>query len=640
MSLSRILRVLFVAYVAATALHIGWIMAHEPFSFDAWNIAVDTQAQPFSVGRFFRYWAFEYTHSNPRLGQPLTYLAYKLEYFAVIATPVAVMGLSLAVLVLGTGRWPRWRRGRDLALYAIAIGFLWFSLPQVGKTVLSRAYGANYLYTAVVQLWFLVPLRAMLARASTAGAWPRTAAAPNGAAVPSTAQCVAYLFAGFLAGTCNEHTGPTLCLFMVGYGVLLRRRGDAPEARARSRFVLAGAAGAVLGFAAIFFAPGQTERYDGLAQHTSLFGRLLQRGIVGNLEIYRELLLAAAPLLGLLVIAAVIGLSDEVDPVARAARRRAFHLVSLAMIAATLITATVFVSPKLGPRFFLMSMSLLLAGFIGVADVLLTTPRRLAGFVALAVAASVYAGARTIGLFSRVSRQGHERIAALERSTPGTFFTAESFEQVEDSWWFLGDDFRDILKRELVTKYFDLSGVILRAYDPTAPLGVSDVRLVPHYDLVPASCLDEHGGLELDAYRGLDVSSIQKAMIGGVAQLRERLGVTHLDKLDLTVEFAGERPTMPRPTLLVGRWRPTGFEGYAGQIVRKSRSTTRDVVLPKKLVGTDFEIYIYQVSGEAKRLGTARDAKLQYVPWKSGAYWALACRPEECFVFVATHQAG
>jgi hypothetical protein len=58
-------------------------------------------------------------------------------------------------------------------------------------------------------------------------------------------------------------------------------------------------------------------------------------------------------------------------------------------------------------------------------------------------------------------------------------------------------------------------------------------------------------------------------------------------------------------------------------------------VLPKELVGTDYEIYAYQVSGEARRLGTARDASLGYVPWKRGAYWALACHPTECFVFAA-----
>ena len=50
---NRFLRALFVGYVAATAVHIGFVMAHEPFSFDAWNIAVDTGAKPFSLGRFF-----------------------------------------------------------------------------------------------------------------------------------------------------------------------------------------------------------------------------------------------------------------------------------------------------------------------------------------------------------------------------------------------------------------------------------------------------------------------------------------------------------------------------------------------------------------------------------------------------------
>ena len=44
----------------------------------------------------------------------------------------------------------------------------------------------------------------------------------------------------------------------------------------------------VVGFAAIFFAPGQGERYDGLASKVSLVRRLLQRGVTGNLDIFRD----------------------------------------------------------------------------------------------------------------------------------------------------------------------------------------------------------------------------------------------------------------------------------------------------------------------------------------------------------------
>src|SRR5262245_39501054 len=130
---------LFVAYGVATAIHVGWVMAHEPFAFDAWNVAVDTHAEPATAGRFFDYWWFEYTPSNPRLGQPLTYLAYKLDYFAVIATPLAFLALGLAMFALGAGRWVS-RRCRDLALVTIAIGFSWFALPQIGKTMFCRAY--------------------------------------------------------------------------------------------------------------------------------------------------------------------------------------------------------------------------------------------------------------------------------------------------------------------------------------------------------------------------------------------------------------------------------------------------------------------------------------------------------------------
>ena len=65
-------------------------------------------------------------------------------------------------------------------------------------------------------------------------------------------------------------------------------------------------------------------------------------------------------------------------------------------------------------------------------------------------------------------------------------------------------------------------------------------------------------------------------------------------------------------------------------------------MLPRELVGTDVEVYAYQVNGEAHRLGNARSVTpetsataFEYTPWKRGAYWALACRPAECFVIAA-----
>jgi hypothetical protein len=611
---ARAWKLLFAAYIVATAVHVGWVMVHEPFSFDAWNIANDTRGEPFTVARFLDYWADQYAHSNPRIGQALTYLVYKLEWFAPIATPVAYLAIALGAVVLGTARWPRTER--DLALIAIATGFMWFALPNLGMIMFCRAYGANYVYGAAIQLWFVVPLR--LARRDREASWPRV---------------LAYAGLAVVAGMANEHTGPTLCAFALGHAIWRKRAGIV------RRLDWAAAAGAIVGFAAIFFAPGQNERYENAVQKVGLLERLLQRGIVVNFDIFRDLVFAAAPLLAVLLVALVI---DDAGPdtAARDARRGALRFAALVVAAGIAITVTLFVSPKLGPRFYLASMVLLLAAAIGVLDAVLRTPARLAPFVALAVLASSYAAFRTIALYRKVAAESDDRLAALAATRPGDVFTADSFVQVPDSWWFLGDDFRDARKREMVARYFDLTGVIFRAVDLDAPLGVTDVRLVPRYDLDPPSCLDEHGGLELGAFQGVNVGAIHAAMRAGIDDLRRRLpaGAT-LRALELDVGFVGTPPPMPAGAkrLVVGRWRPDAFVGWEGSIVRPGTDRERVVVLPDDLIGKPYDIWAYQVGGEAHRLGAATRG-LTYTPWKSGAYWVLACAADECFVIAATRQ--
>ncbi len=598
-------RVFFLAYAAATCLHIGWVLLHEPFYFDAWNVAVTTGAKPFSAQNFFDFWSYEYTHSNPRLGQPLTYLAYKVEYFAPIAASIAYLALATAVTVLGIGRFPRWRDNRDIALWTIAIGSLWFALPQLGKTLFCSAYGANYVYTAAIQLWFLVPLRLRAKR-----------------------KAPLYALAGILAGACNEHTGPTLCLFLVLYAW-----------HKRDHFAAFGLAGAALGFAALFFAPGQGQRYDGLAQRAGMFGRVMQRGIDGNLDILRQLVVYAAPIAGLLVLVLVIARADLINRAEREAKdvlRERMQFVALAVAAGTLIACTIFVSPKLGPRFYYVSMALLLAGFIGVIDAVLTE-RQLRPLVVLALVASAYAAYRTVPLYQKLKVQSDARLAALASTPPGRVFVADAWTQVDETWWSLGDDFRDAKKRELVSKYFDLAGVVFRAYDPEIPLGVMGARLVPHYTVTPAGCLDEHGGFALGSFKGFDLPGLHREMKIAIALLNERLARTggKLDKLELEVQLDDVNAKLPKKTL-VGRWWPDRFEGPVGKITRPSRGRMRKIELPAELAAPTTEVYVYNVGGEARKLGPERT----YVPWKSGVYWILGCTAEECWVIAATRQGG
>jgi len=422
------------AYVVATIVHIVFVVAHEPFSFDAWNVAVDTDAKPITIGRFFDYWQYEYAHSNPRLGQPLTYLAYKVSGFAEVMTPVAFIALTLAIVTLGLGRFPR--RNRDLALWAIVLGCCWFVLPQIGRNMFCRSYATNYIYTAAIQLWFLVPLRV-----------PRTDA-------PTKQDLVSYGMAGALTGICNEHTGPTLIAFLLGYAWWLRRSNQSPWQP------LAGAIGVAIGFCALLFAPGQDERYGGLAQKRGPVELILDRGVSGAFDIVRDYAIYAAPVLGLIVITYV--LAARTQPRMNDGPRRIPALIAIALAAGVLIALTLCASPKLGSRFFIVPLALLFAGFIGLVDEVITSPRMLAPVIALAVAASAYAAAKTVPLFHTVGAQGEARMAALEATKPGTSFVATPWAQVDESWWFIGDDFRDAKKRELVARYFALTKVTMK----------------------------------------------------------------------------------------------------------------------------------------------------------------------------------
>ncbi|MBA3393828.1 MAG: hypothetical protein H0T89_14365 [Deltaproteobacteria bacterium] len=624
---SRVLLALFVAYVAANALHVGYVVHHEPFAFDAWNVAIDSGAKPITFERFLQFWWDQYTSSNPRLGQPLTYLTYKLEWFAEIATPLAHLALSLAITVLGLGRWPR--RGRDLALWAIAIGFSWFVLPQIGRNMFCRAYAANYIYTAAIQLWFLVPLR--LVRSGDA----------------SLHACVAYGIAGIFAGACNEHTGPTFLAFLLGYAWWLRRRGGHP------RLVLAGFLGMTVGFALLFFAPGQDSRYGEIAQQVSLLTRMLQRGITGNLDIVRDYIAYGAPLLALLVIALLVGLARKpppttppplTDDATRAARRRAVRFIAVAFVMGLTMAMTLFVSPKLGSRFYIVSLSLLLAGFLALADAVLVTRRQLVPFVVLAIAASAYAAVRTVPLYRQVSAQGAARMAALDASKRGDIFVADAFGQVDETWWYIGDDFRDFQKRELVQKYFALSRVFFRGYDLKGPLGMAGVRFAPRYRVAGDDCDRQYELFDTGVTRGFDIAGVHRSTAAAVELLRGQLGAQQLARFELGVVFIGAPPPLPRPHLVVARWSAGRIEGYTAKISRRGRSTTREIKLGKELAGKPFEIYIVQVGGEAKKLGTTDGAPLRYVPWRSGVYWVLACDAKpggtECFVIAATRQSA
>lgn len=613
----RILRTLFWAYVVVTFVHIAYVVYCEPFAFDAWNVAVDTEAKPFSVGNFFEFWRYMYTESNPRIGQPMAYLAYKLVGVAEIGTPLAYFAIVLATFVLGTKRWPDHKNTRDLALLSIGIGILWFAAPNLPAYMFCRAYATNYIWLIAVQLWFIVPLR--LYRADDP---------------VRVGRLVAYALLGVVAGMGNEHVGPTLIACVFAFAFWSRRR----DRRLHPKLLVAVIA-PLVGYTIIFFAPGQSQRYEGLAEKFTLTEQILTRGLRGNMDIYVEYLQSAAPLLVVMLSAIAIGYwmrSGNEAEEASIRKRSVLSFFVIVMVAGSMITVTVFASPKLGPRFYLHAMVLLVAPVLGAIDAFLERPRALAPFIVLAVIASGYAFGRTVPLYASMSRDSDVRLAELAATPSGGVYTAQPWDQVAESWWALGDDMRDQKKQEMVAKYFGLSRALFRGGGSWSLLGLADVKLTMHYELDQEICLDEVDALQIKQYVGRDVRAIQHAFLDAIVEIEQTTGAS-VRKIDLVASFLGATPPLPGKTLYLAKWQNGELEGYTARMKRAGRAREREIVLDPKLETEPWEIFITAIGDPPRRMGTSTNTNVRftYEPWRRGTYWVTACRDDYCFVLLA-----
>jgi hypothetical protein len=229
-------------------------------------------------------------------------------------------------------------------------------------------------------------------------------------------------------------------------------------------------------------------------------------------------------------------------------------------------------------------MVLLLGGVLGVARTYLERPRHYAPFVVIAVAISIYAGARTVPMFTRLDRDSDQRLAELEALAPGKTYTANGWEQVNEGWFFLGDDFRDQKKRELVARYFALRRVLFRGGELWGTLGVSDAKLVMRYELEPAVCIDQLETIDVKQYLGRDVATLHRTFLEQVDEIRFATPA-RIKFIDVLVGFSGERPPLPRQTVYLARWRDGVLEGYTASMHRRGRSTTRVLTLSDQLLG-------------------------------------------------------
>ena len=386
----------------------------EPVAHDGWGHWSWHRNIGLSVDSLLDFAWGTYTHNNPRLGQVLTLLVYTPGPWHAIVTPVVELALFYLCATLVLGRWPSLRRAGDALLFATIFAMAALTVPSFGMMLFSRPFTGNYLFGFVINLALLVPYR-LHYESARRGRWWGTPA---------------MLVLGAAAGLCNEHTGPALAAMVAFACVVFWRRGDRLVP-----WAIAGLLGLVAGGVALFLAPGQAIRYNGLATEQSTVGRVLERGLDGNLKIVVVWLLYLLPLVLWAALGAIARRQAKPGPLPRTVARALWAGAAFALA----ITLTLLLSPKQGPRLYLASVVIactVVAGWV-VPQLASRWSKTLAALSATAVLG--YMTYRCVPTYHTLGREFAERVAILEAAPDHSVADIPSY-TVKRTRWSVGDD--------------------------------------------------------------------------------------------------------------------------------------------------------------------------------------------------------
>ncbi len=379
--------------------------------------------------------------------------------------------MQLAVLpttfAIAFARWPR-PTLRDLQLLLFIQVMIWLVIPIPGIMYFYRPFATNYLWGFTITLALIVPYRLALAQAGD-GARRRWWLVPI------------MLALGWIAGMCNEHTGPAAMVAIAGlvYGAWRSRRLRA--------WMLAGMLGLYVGYPMLFFAPGQAVRYGGLATRDTPIKLLADRGLVGCFEILGDFLYESR--LGILLFVAavlryVVTLYRRGDRIALPPRQ--VLEAGVLATAAAAIVVTLFVSPTTTDRVFYASGVLLVAAFAICAKQLFAERLVRRFVVGACIVVLGYHVVRFVQTSVEVQAESDDRIARLAAATPGSVAVVPTYDHPQRSRWQPGDDFVHYawLRTYVGGELYDLARIDLDRPDPApAPhlVATPPISHVPTY---------------------------------------------------------------------------------------------------------------------------------------------------------------
>jgi len=422
----------------------------EPVMRDGWGHRAWHHDNAVGLRTLYDFARESYLIENPRLGQVMTLLAYSDGPYFVIATPLLELAVLAMLTAVALGRWPRLGRADDAFAAAMLTATLAACAPQLGPMLLYRPFTWNYVFGFALNLWWLVPYRLELVEPRPARWW----------------RAPLIFVLGVAAGLCNEHTGVAFVAMAMLATLVAWRRGGLRA------WMITGLVGLLAGYAVLLTAPAQHLRYAGLAQHSGIVERIVDRGVGANLRVLAALAGALAP--ALLLVA--VGLTRR-RPERTIVERASHGVLALGGLVCAL---TLLASPKLGPRLYFASVALIAAGLTGwLVDRLRAEPagrtarwpsRWIAAWAArgcaiAAAAVLAYVEIRLVAIHRVIGPLGALRADRVEHAPPGAAVTVPRY-PFPRSRYFLGDDLLDAGVRDTLAREFHLASVAL---EPTHP---------------------------------------------------------------------------------------------------------------------------------------------------------------------------
>ncbi len=414
-----------------------------PILLDDWYQVIYWQKHPFSLGALWDNGVYNYFHYNPRLGENFLLLVHGPQIIYWLLTPTVEMLLLWAMFALAYARWPRPTRADAGRMFVLLI-VLWMVAPVPGIMWFYRPFNTNYVYAFAITLMVFVPYRLAMARGPDhamrmmRGWW-----------------WIPLMFLlGVAAGMTNEHTGPTaiVALAILVYALWKTQHRLRP-------WMIAGLVGLCIGYPLLYFAPGQSERYGGLATKMGPIDVMRERGASGTLDVLRGFVWEGQLAIYVLVGATLLARRRNApQPPATVSRPQAIAMAAL-LVASLAIVATLFASPTWGERLFFAPAVLFAIALIIYVDVLVRErAARTLILVACALTAT-YHGVRLLQVYPKEYAENQERIRIIQRTPPGGIAYIRPYSNGRSPWMNADDFGYASLREEVAHEFGHIAGI-------------------------------------------------------------------------------------------------------------------------------------------------------------------------------------